>query len=101
MKKNKLRKLLSDSELEVLPHPDRTTYPFSEVLKKVGAAPFHFTRGCPFTCTYCSNIGIAKVYGTTRYNIRQASPEYAIQELEEVIKQNPSIGPVYKNFPNR
>ena len=96
MKKNKLRKLLNDEELGLLPHPDRTTYPFSKVLQTVGMAPFHFTRGCPFTCTYCSNIGIAKVYGKTRYNIRQASPEYAIQEIEETIKQNPSIGPVYK-----
>ena len=96
LKKNKLGKLLSDKELDELPHPDRTTYPFSKVLQKVGLAPFHFTRGCPFTCTYCSNIGIAKVYGQTRYNIRQASPEHSIQELEEVIKQNPSIGPVYK-----
>ena len=96
MKKNKLRPLLSNEELEKLPHPDRTTYPYSKVLHNVGLAPFHFTRGCPFTCTYCSNIGIAKVYGHARYNIRQASPEYAIQELEEVIKNNPTIGPVYK-----
>ena len=96
MKKNKLRPLLSNEELEKLPHPDRTTFPFSKVLNDVGIAPFHFTRGCPFTCTYCSNIGIAKVYGHARYNIRQASPEYAIQELEQVIRENPTIGPVYK-----
>ena len=96
LKKNKMRKLLNDVEMGQLPHPDRTTYPFSKVLQTVGMAPFHFTRGCPFTCTYCSNIGIAKVYGQTRYNIRQASPKYAIEELEETIEQNPSIGPVYK-----
>ncbi len=95
LKKNKLKKLLNDEELGRLPHPDRTTYPFSRVLQTVGMAPFHFTRGCPFTCTYCSNIGIAKVYGQTRYSIRQADPEYAIQELEETIEQNPTIGPVY------
>jgi len=96
LKRNKLKKLLNDEELGQLPHPDRTTYPFDKVLQRVGMAPFHFTRGCPFTCTYCSNIGIAKVYGQTRYNIRQASPEYAIEEIEEVIKQYPQVGPVYK-----
>ena len=96
VKKNKKKKLLSNEELEILPHPDRTTYPFDKVLQTVGVAPFHFTRGCPFTCTYCSNIGIAKVYGQTRYNIRQASPEHCIQEIEETIKQYPTIGPVYK-----
>jgi len=96
LKKNKMKKLLTNEELDVLPHPDRSTYPFSNVLRKVGYAPFHFTRGCPFVCTYCSNIGIAKVYGQTRYNIRQASPEHSIQEIEETIKQNTAIGPVYK-----
>ena len=98
MKKNKLRPLLSDKELEILPHPDRTSYAYADTLKKIGVAPFHFTRGCPFTCTYCSNIGIAKVYGATRYNIRQASPEYAIQEIEEAIEKYPTIGPVYKIY---
>ena len=96
LKKNKMKKLLTNEELDALPHPDRTTYPFINVLKKVGMAPFHFTRGCPFTCTYCSNIGLAKVYGQTRYNIRQASPEHSIQEIEQTIKKNPEIGPVYK-----
>ena len=98
MKKNKLRKLLTDAELELLPHPDRSSYPFENVLRKIGLAPFHFTRGCPFTCTYCSNIGIAKVYGNARYNIRQASPEHCIQEIEEVVKKHPSVGPLYKIY---
>tara|TARA_Y100000590_G_scaffold287454_1_gene323606 strand:- start:850 stop:2313 length:1464 start_codon:yes stop_codon:yes gene_type:complete len=98
LKKNKMRKLLSPEELELLPHPDRKTYSLDKVLQMTGLAPFHFTRGCPFTCTYCSNIGIAKVYDKARFNIRQASPEYAIQELEETIKQYPTIGPVYKIY---
>ena len=96
IKKNKMKKLLSNEELDILPHPDRTTYPFTKVLQTVGVAPFHFTRGCPFTCSYCSNIGVAKVYGQTRYNIRQASPEHCIQEIENTIKENPTIGPIYK-----
>ena len=96
IKKNKMKQLLSNEELDILPHPDRTTYPFTKVLQTVGLAPFHFTRGCPFTCSYCSNIGVAKVYGQTRYNIRQASPEHCIQEIENTIKENPTIGPIYK-----
>ena len=92
MKKNKLRALLTPEELTGLPHPDRSTFPFEKTLKMVGVAPFHFTRGCPFTCTYCSNIGIAKVYGQTRYNIRQATPEHSIQEIEEVMKMFGFIG---------
>ena len=98
LKKNKLKPLLSNEELELLPHPDRTGRAYADTLQHTGLAHFHFTRGCPFTCTYCSNIGLAKVYGSTRYNIRQASPEYAIQEIEETIKEHPKIGPVYKIF---
>ena len=98
LKKNKLRPLLNNEELELLPHPDRSGSAYADTLQHTGLAQFHFTRGCPFTCTYCSNIGIAKVYGATRYNIRQASPEYAIQEMEETIKEHPTIGPVYKVF---
>ena len=98
MKKNKLAPLMTGEELTELPYPDRTTIPFEKTLKLVGMAPFHFTRGCPFTCTYCSNIGVAKVYGQERYNIRQATPEHSIQEIEEVMKQNPGIGPIYKIY---
>ena len=93
--KNKMKKLLQEAELDKLPHPDRVTYPFSKVMETVGFAPFHFTRGCPFTCTYCSNIGQAKVYGMSRYNIRSPSPERSIQELEEVIQAYPEIGTKY------
>jgi len=98
IKKNKLTKLLTPAELNTLPHPDRTTYDYTRTLKKVGLASFHFTRGCPFTCTYCSNIGIAKVYGQSRYNIRQTSPEHSIQEIEDVVKKNPSVGTRYKIY---
>jgi anaerobic magnesium-protoporphyrin IX monomethyl ester cyclase len=89
--KNKLRPLLTAEELEQLPHPDRTSFNYFETLEMVGLVPFHFTRGCPFTCSYCSNIGIAKVYGQTRYNIRQPSPEYSIQEIEQVLEKYPQI----------
>ena len=98
LKKNKLRPLLNNQELELLPHPDRSGSAYADTLQHTGLAQFHFTRGCPFTCTYCSNIGIAKVYGKTRYNIRQASPEYAIQEIEKTIKEFPEIGPIYTLF---
>ena len=96
LKKNKLKPLLTNEELELLPYPDRSTYPFPKVLEHVGFAPFHFTRGCPFVCTYCSNVGLAKIYGKTRYNIRQPSPEHCIREIEETVKQYPIIGPIYK-----
>ena len=82
---NKLAKLPTPEDLDKMPFPDRETFDYSKILQKVGIASFHFTRGCPFVCTYCSNIGIAKVYGQSRYNIRQASPEHSIKEIEESV----------------
>jgi len=98
VKKNKLGKLMTPEDLDNLPHPDRDTFDYSKILDRVGLASFHFTRGCPFVCTYCSNIGIAKVYGQSRYNIRQASPEHSIREIEDVVKKNPSVGRKFKIY---
>lgn len=96
--KNPMKPLLQEEDLNKLPHPDRETYPFIKVMETVGHAPFHFTRGCPFTCSYCANIGLAKVFGLKRYNIRSASPEHCIQELEQTIKNNPEIGKTYSIY---
>lgn len=98
VKRNKLAKLPTPEDLDNMPHPDRDTFGYSKILQKVGLASFHFTRGCPFVCTYCSNIGIAKVYGQSRYNIRQASPEHSIREIEDVVKKNPEVGRKYKIY---
>ena len=95
VKKNKLAALPTPEELDKMPFPDRETFSYSKILQKVGIASFHFTRGCPFVCTYCSNIGIAKVYGQSRYNIRQASPEHSIREIEDVVLKNPEVGSKY------
>ena len=95
VKKNKLAALPTPEDLDKMPFPDRETFSYSKTLEKVGIASFHFTRGCPFVCTYCSNIGIAKVYGQDRYNIRQASPEHSIKEIEDVVLKNPAVGKKY------
>jgi len=95
VKRNKLAELPTPEDLDKMPFPDRETFSYDKILKKVGIASFHFTRGCPFVCTYCSNIGIAKVYGQSRYNIRQASPEHSIREIEDVVLKNPDVGKKY------
>lgn len=73
--------------LDVLPYPDRKTYPFAETLRMSGSAPFFFARGCPYVCTYCSNHAIAKVYGFHSNPTRYRSPELSIREIEGVLKE--------------
>jgi radical SAM superfamily enzyme YgiQ (UPF0313 family) len=75
-----------EQDLDTFPAPDRTIYPFQETLTKTGFTPFLFSRGCPFSCSYCSNHAIAKMYGCKFNKPRYRSPELSIQEIEEVIK---------------
>ena len=82
---NKLKPLILN--LDTLPYPDREIYPFEDTLKKVDYAPFFFSRGCPYLCSYCSNHAIAKVYNLPVNNPRYRSPESSICEIEEVISR--------------
>lgn len=83
VKKNKLRPMIDD--LDVLPFPDREIYPYQSTLEKVGHAPFFFSRGCPFLCTYCANHALAGIYGKKTNPVRDRSPEICIQEIEHVL----------------
>jgi len=87
VKINRLKPLIQD--LDELPFPDRETYPFIDTLKATGYAPFIFSRGCPYNCTYCSNHAIAKVYGKTSNTPRYRSVENCIREIQEVINNFP------------
>jgi len=90
---NPLKPLIED--IDALPFPDKTTYPYIETVSQYGIAPFMFSRGCPFLCSYCSNHAIAKVYGKTSNTPRYRSAESSIQEIEETLKQFPMIKTVW------
>lgn len=83
--RNRLKPLIKD--LDTLPHPDKEVYPYEQASVRLGYAPFFFTRGCPFTCTYCSNQALANMYNRKRNYPRFRSPESCIQEIEEVVEQ--------------
>ncbi|MBF0523070.1 MAG: B12-binding domain-containing radical SAM protein [Candidatus Omnitrophica bacterium] len=82
---NKLNPLITD--FERLPFPDRDNALFDETVKAVGYAPFFFSRGCPYLCSYCSNHAIAQAYGLTSNRPRFRSAESSIREIEEVVKK--------------
>jgi radical SAM superfamily enzyme YgiQ (UPF0313 family) len=77
--------------LDELPFPDKTVYPYLETVELCGTAPFFFSRGCPFTCTYCSNHAIARANGMPKSITRYRSPESSICEIEAVLKEFPQI----------
>jgi radical SAM superfamily enzyme YgiQ (UPF0313 family) len=52
------------------------------------------SRGCPFSCTYCCNNFISRLYQTKK--VRRRSTENIIIELEKTVNDNPEIE--YINF---
>lgn len=82
--KNALRPLIQ--KLDELPYPDKELYPYEETILKLRYAPFFFTRGCPYECTYCSNQALADTYGRLRNFPRFRSPESCIQEIEQTLE---------------
>jgi radical SAM superfamily enzyme YgiQ (UPF0313 family) len=47
------------------------------------------SRGCPFSCSYCCNSFLARLYDSKK--IRKRSPQNVIAELQEVIRQFPDM----------
>lgn len=59
--KNPLRPLIA--ELDGLPFVDREIFQYERVLRRRGGtADFMAGRGCPYSCTYCCNHAIRKVF---------------------------------------
>ena len=49
------------------------------------------SRGCPFSCSYCCNSFLSKLYGTK--SIRKRSPQNVIQELRSEVDKVPGYYP--------
>lgn len=52
------------------------------------------SRGCPFSCTYCCNNYLSRLYGKKR--VRRRSVGSVLEELERAVKENPQLE--YINF---
>jgi radical SAM superfamily enzyme YgiQ (UPF0313 family) len=72
--------------LDELPYPKKG-HLFKEAIDKTRLAPFLFSRGCPFACSYCSNHSLARIYGLKHNNPRYRSVESAINEIKNALKE--------------
>lgn len=75
------------ADLDELPFPARDLVPFEKYMplpnqyKRTPVAHMIAVRGCPFSCTFCSNNA---VFGK---KIRMRSPENVVKEIETVKEQ--------------
>ncbi len=87
--KNPVRPLLHDLD-NSLPYPDWSIWPqiafykpYMGYVYKYG--DFEMSRGCPFTCSYCINVGLQAIYklndNPTRYH-REKSIDRVIAEVK-------------------
>jgi radical SAM superfamily enzyme YgiQ (UPF0313 family) len=78
--KNEMRPLIED--LDELPFPDKSCLDFQKAIDGYnGTIRYIFSRGCVFSCAYCSNKALSDVYGGKYFRIR--SPQKAISEIEK------------------
>lgn len=73
-------------DLDQLPWPDRDIWDYANLsMESRGAAVVMFSRGCPYSCTYCCNKAISKVLREEggKY-LRMRSVDSVIRELKHI-----------------
>ncbi|NQU09058.1 MAG: cobalamin B12-binding domain-containing protein [Candidatus Abyssubacteria bacterium] len=73
--------------LDTIPFPDKSIFTDKvPVYKEIYYAMS--SRGCPYSCTYCCNSLLNKMYGARRF-LRKRSVENMIEELKRAKKKQP------------
>jgi len=80
--KNEMRTLIKD--LDDLPFPDRDVFP-NKVFSSY--ANFTFSRGCPFSCSYCCNSAFHNIFKGKGKSIRYRSVPKVLEELQAFLKK--------------
>lgn len=91
IERNPTRPFVAD--LDRLPFPDREMWlPWLDSAE-VRRTSVLLGRGCPFSCTYCSNHALRSVAGGEYVRFR--SPDNIVREIEHVAASTPSIEELY------
>lgn len=78
-------------DLDTLPPPDRELFDLESCfMESQGIASFMVSRGCPFSCTYCANHTLRKLYGAKGY-VRFRSVDSVLHEIRTTLQRYPSI----------
>jgi anaerobic magnesium-protoporphyrin IX monomethyl ester cyclase len=80
--KNPVRPLIED--LNMLPIPDREIFPDEYV---TGYPTFIFSRDCPYSCSYCCNEALKRIYKDKGKRVRFRSVDRALEEIGLFLKR--------------
>ncbi len=93
--RNPVRPLRED--IDTLPLPDFGLFDFSKLIStQIKTGIVILSRGCPYSCTYCSNKRLRDIYPNKSHYSRFHSPEFSIEYLKKLLATCPQIE--YLNF---
>ncbi len=93
--RNPVRPLIED--IDALPLPEFSVFDFSRLLStRINTGVVILSRGCPYSCTYCSNKRMRDIYPNKSRYSRFHSPEYSIEYLRKLKAAYPGVK--YLNF---
>ncbi len=93
--RNPVRPLLED--IDELPLPDFNLFDFDKLIStRINTGVVILSRGCPYSCTYCSNKKMRDIYPNKGKYSRFHSPEFSIEYLKKLLEACPRIE--YLNF---
>jgi radical SAM superfamily enzyme YgiQ (UPF0313 family) len=94
--KNEVRSLKED--LDEYPFPDRELFDFQRYLNaRDGVVDVITGRGCPYSCTYCINPYLQKLYKGKGSFIRKRRVEHVVSEIAQLLKQYPIKGVAFQD----
>jgi radical SAM superfamily enzyme YgiQ (UPF0313 family) len=89
LQKNEIPQFVSD--LDELDFPDYSLFEDDVVFSVGNHLSVILSRGCPYSCNYCSNPVLRGVYASQRGYCRVHSVEYSMKLLEHLIKEFPKV----------
>jgi len=93
--RNPVRPLMEN--IDDLPLPDFGVFDFSKLIStRINTGVVILSRGCPYSCTYCSNKKMRDIYPNKNRYSRFHSPEFSIEYLRKLLAECPRVE--YLNF---
>lgn len=74
-------------DYEIFGSPDQLKEKYLGAMTPAGifSLPVLTGRGCPYSCTYCNNDSLLKIYGGAARFVRRYSPDEAVRNIRQLV----------------